>query len=154
RRFGGAPDIVGTTLRLNGVLLTIAGVAPQNFIGVNAIFGPDLWIPSAMAEQLLPNELRAALDDPAKGLFPGVGRLKPGMSRAQAQANLLTIAIGLAQQYPEANQGRSASVRPINDAVFGSSMGGPSPVVFGSVVLLIVVGLVLFIACSNVANLL
>src|SRR5262249_20202157 len=77
-----------------------------------------------------------------------------GMSRAQAQANLLTLASALAQQYPEANQGRSASVRPINDAVFGSSMSGTSPVVFGSVVLLIVVGLVLFIACSNVANLL
>src|SRR5262249_10311197 len=101
RRFGGAPDIAGTTLRADHVLFTIVGVAPQSFIGVNAIFGPDLWIPSAMAEQLLPNELHGALDDRAKVLLHGVARLKPGVSRAQAQANIATVAAGLAQHYPE-----------------------------------------------------
>jgi hypothetical protein len=52
-RFGGADDVVGKTLRLNNVVFTVAGVAPPNFIGLNAIFGPDLWIPATMAEQLL-----------------------------------------------------------------------------------------------------
>ena len=154
RRFGAARDIAGTTLRVNNVLFTVIGVAPPNFIGINAIFGPDLWIPSAMAEQLLPNELRGALDDRAKVLFQGVGRLKPGVSRVQAQANLATIAAALARQYPEVNQGRTASLRSITDAVFQSGMSGSSPIIFGSVVLLVVVGLVLLIACSNVANLL
>src|SRR6185437_1351281 len=57
-RFGGAADIVGKTLRLNNIVFTVIGVAPPNFIGMNALFGPDLWIPSAMAERLLPNEMR------------------------------------------------------------------------------------------------
>ena len=76
-RFGGATDIVGKTLRLNSVVFTVIGVAPPQFIGVNGMFGPDLWIPAAMAEQLLPNEMQNALSDRSKAVFQGVGRLKP-----------------------------------------------------------------------------
>ena len=50
--FGSAADIVGKTLRINNIVFTVIGVAPPRFIGVNAIFGPDFWIPAAMAEQL------------------------------------------------------------------------------------------------------
>ena len=57
-RFGGAEDIVGRNLRANNIVFTVVGVAPPKFIGVNAIFGPDLWIPAAMAERLLPKEMR------------------------------------------------------------------------------------------------
>ncbi len=101
-RFGGADDIVGKTLRLNNVVFTVIGVAPPAFIGVNAIFGPDLWIPAAMAEQLLPNEMQNALSDRGKAIFLGVGRFKPGVTRAQAQANMATIAADLAREYPAA----------------------------------------------------
>src|SRR5216683_4208242 len=87
-RFGGVENIIGKTLRLNNVLFTVVGVAPPRFIGVNAIFGPDLWIPSAMAEQLLPGEMHGALDDRSHAVFMGVGRLKPGVSHRQAQANM------------------------------------------------------------------
>lgn len=155
-RFGAAPDIVGKTLRLNNVVFTVIGVAPPRFIGVNAIFGPDLWIPAAMAEQLLPGEMHDALSERSKAVFHGVGRLKPGVSRARAQANITTIASALAREYPQANEGRTATVRPITDVIFGSnnSSTGRNPILFGSAVLLAVVGIVLLIACSNVANLL
>ncbi|MGH9665539.1 MAG: ABC transporter permease, partial [Bryobacteraceae bacterium] len=76
-RFGGADDIVGKTLRVNGVVVTVIGVGPRQFIGVNAIFGPDLWIPAAMAERLLPNQMQTALSDRGKMIFHGVGRLRP-----------------------------------------------------------------------------
>lgn len=152
--FGAADDIAGRTLRLNGAVFTIIGVAPPRFIGVNAIFGPDLWIPAAMAEQLLPSEMDAVLRERSKAVFRGVGRLKPGVSRAQAQANIATIASALAREYPDANAGHTATVRPITDVIFGSSRTGPTPVVLASAVLLVVVGIVLLIACSNVANLL
>jgi predicted permease len=153
-RFGGGEDIVGRTLRLNNIAFTVIGVAPPNFIGVNAIFGPDLWIPAAMTEQLLPNQMQAALSDRSKAVFLGVGRFKPGASRAQAQANLAAIASELAREFPAANEGRSAKVRPIRDVIFASSSGGSTPIMFASVILLIVAGIVLLIACSNVANLL
>jgi predicted permease len=155
-RFGGVENIVGKTLRLNNVLFTVIGVAPPRFIGVNAIFGPDLWIPAAMAEQLLPAEMHGALDDRSHAVFMGVGRLKPGVSHRQAQANIAAIASALASEYPQANQGRTAAVRPITDVIFGSdnSSTGRGPILFGSAVLLAIVGIVLLIACSNVANLL
>lgn len=153
-RFGGAEDIVGKTLRLNSLVFTVIGIAPPRFIGVNAVFGPDLWVPAAMAELLLPNEMQHALTDRSKGAFLGVGRLKPGVSQAQAQANLQTIASALAQEDPEADEGHTVSVRPISDVVFGSSGDGSAPILFGSAVLLVVVVLILLIACANVANLL
>src|SRR5205823_4371224 len=52
-RFAGAPDIVGRTLRLDNVVFTVIGVAPPRFIGISAMFGPDLWIPVAMAGLLI-----------------------------------------------------------------------------------------------------
>jgi predicted permease len=154
QRFGGAADVVGRTLRINRVSLTVIGVAPSKFIGVNAIFGPDLWIPGAMAEQVMPNEMRGALAERSKAILQGVGRLKPGVSRERAQANLETIAAALARAYPDVNEGRSVTVRPIRDAIFYSASSGTANVVFGGIVLLVVVGIVLLIACSNVANLL
>jgi predicted permease len=154
-RFGGADDIVGKKLVLNGLKFTVIGVAPPKFIGVNAIFGPDLWISAAMAQQLLPREMQNVLDRRNKAVFQGIGRLKPGVSRAHAQAHVATIASALAQEYAETNEGHTATARPVAEVIFGSSTGmGRSPILFGSAVLLAVVGIVLLIACSNVANLL
>ncbi|MBV8571267.1 MAG: ABC transporter permease [Acidobacteriaceae bacterium] len=154
-RFGGAADIVGKTMQLNHVVFTVVGVAPQHFIGVNAIFGPDLWVPVSMAEQLFPNDMRSVFSDRGKGVFQGVGRLEPHRTQAEAQANLSTIAANLAREYPATNEGRTAMARPISDVLFAnSSSTSTAPVIFGSAGLLIVVGIVLLIACSNVANLL
>jgi predicted permease len=153
-RFGGAPDIVGKTLRLNNTEYTVVGIAPHAFIGVNGIFGPDFWMPAAMAEQSLPTEMQAVLTDRGKAVFTGLARLKPGITRTLAQANIALIASDLARAYPETNEGHAVTVRPVRDVVFGSSMGGSSAILFGSMMLMIVVGIVLLIACSNVANLL
>jgi predicted permease len=154
-RFGGAAGIVGRTVRLNNLVFTIVGVAPRQFIGVSGIFGPDLWIPAAMAEVLLPGEMDGVLSNRSKTAFQGVARLKAGVSRAQAEANAATIADALAREYPQTNERRTASVRPVKDVMLGSdnSQNGRAPLLFGSVVLLAVAGIILLIACSNVANL-
>ena len=153
-RFGGAADIVGKTLRLNNIVITVIGVAPPQFIGVNAMFGPDLWIPAAMAERLLPNQMQNAFSDRGKAIFLGVGRLKSGVTRAQAQANVAAIAMHLAREYPATNEGRTATAQPIREVLFASNSTTSTPILFASAGLLIVVGLILLIACSNVANLL
>ena len=150
-RFGGAEDVIGTPLRLNNVVVTVIGVAPPGFLGVNGLVGPDLWLPIATGELLLPNEMPGTLRDRGKGMFNGVGRLKPGVTAALAQANMTTVASALARVDPEANEGHTAAVRPIRDVMFG---GGSTTVLFAAAVLVIVVGIVLLIACSNVANLL
>ena len=150
-RFGGAADVVGRQLRLNNVLVTVVGVAPPGFIGVNGLVGPDLWLPFVMAEQLLPNEMRTAVRDRRKPLLQGVARVKPGVTLAQAQANVTALAAVLAREYPAVNDGETVTVRPIGDVLFG---GGSTMIRFAGAVLAIVAGVVLLIACSNVANLL
>ena len=154
QRFGGTSAVIGQTLRINRVAFTVIGVAPPDFIGISAIFGPDVWIPASMAEQLAPNELHNALTARDKTTFVAVGRLKPGVSREQAQADAGTIAAALARQYPDADEGRGVVVQSIRDALFNSADSGAAGILFGSIVLLVVVGIVLLIACSNVANLL
>src|ERR1700722_7123871 len=153
-RFAGASDIVGKTLRLNSGVFTIVGVAPPHYIGVNAIMGPDVWVPAGMMEQLMPNEMKNARSDREKAIYLGVGRYKTGISKREAQAHVATIASNLAHEYPATNEARKIAVRPIRDAIFASASTGSSAVFFASAVLLIVVGIVLLIACSNVANLL
>ncbi len=154
QRFAGADDTVGKTLRLNNIVFTIVGIAPPDFIGLNGVFGPDFWIPAAMAEQVFPSEMRNALSDRGKAVFSGVGRFKPGVTQTQAQANMSTVAADLAREYPATDEGRTITLRPIREVLFASASGGTNSILFASAGLLIVVGMVLLIACSNVANLL
>jgi predicted permease len=150
-RFGGAAGIVGTQLRLNNAVVTVIGVAPRGFLGASAVAGADLWLPVSMAEPLQPTEMRAAFTDRSKAVFNGVGRLKPGVERSQAQANMTTVSAALAREYPAANQGQTVAVKPITEVLFA---GGATMIVIASSILAMVVGIVLLIACSNVANLL
>ena len=154
-RFGGAAGIVGRTVRLNDVVFTVVGVAPRGFIGVNAIFGPDFWLPAATAGRVWPAQMRNALRERGQAAFLAVGRYRPHITQAQAQANIATIAASLAREYPATDEGHTATVRPIRDAVLANAGGGTSSqFVFAGAALLVVVGIVLLIACSNVANLL
>jgi len=152
-RFGGSADAIGRTLELNNEVFTVIGVAPKNFLGVSAIFGPDVWLPVTMCERALPAEFRNALADRGKPLFHAIGRLKSDFTRQRAEASLGTISAALAREYPDTDEGHALSVRPITDELF-SNAGGESGIAFGSVVLLAIVALILGIACSNVAKLL
>jgi predicted permease len=152
-RFHRDANIIGRTVEINKTPFTIIGVAPEGFLGVSAIFGPDVWLPATMAAQVLPLPMQDILRDREKPFFQAVGRLKPGIDRSEAQANLQTIASSLQQEFPDANAGHTVSVQPITTALF-SGTGGEGGAKFVSAVLLAIVGLVLLIACSNVANLL
>jgi predicted permease len=152
RRFGGNPSAVGRLIYLNERPFTIIGVAPPSFKGINAIFGPDLWVPSMMAEQILPAQMHDALRQRSKPLFTGVARLRPGVSMSQAEADLKTIASTLRFEYPDSDAARTVSLLSISDAALGAYFR--QQMLFGSIVLTAIVALVLLIACSNVASLL
>jgi predicted permease len=152
RRFGGRANIVGHTIRLNAMDFTIVGVAPSGFMGVTSMFGPDMWVPTMMAPVLMRSQSANMLTDRSVWSFNGAARLAPGVTMAQAQTNLTTIARALEREYPGPNTGRGVSLMPLAEATIfpGMSQG----LWLGSLVLMTVVGLVLLIACSNVANLL
>src|SRR5207249_3377482 len=150
-RFGGASDIVGRTIKLNGTPFIVVGIGPKDFKGLYAVFGPDLWVPSMMAGQVLPSSLQQALTDRATPLFTGIGRLGAGVNRPQAQAEMKIDAAALNDEHPDVNQGQSIMVRPLTIAAYGPERQG---LMFGAAFLMAIVGVVLLIACSNVANLL
>jgi putative ABC transport system permease protein len=150
-RFGGDPKILGRTIKINDTPFTIIGVGPKGFKGVYAVFGPDMWVPSMMAAQVLPAPQRDALTDRAIPVFTGIGRLRHGVVISEARAEMKTQGAALAKEYPDANQGQNIVLRPLSEAAFGPER---QTVVLGSTLLMAIVGIVLLIACSNVANLL
>lgn len=151
QRFGAVPDMLGKKIRLNNIVFTVIGVAPPGFRGINAVFGPDLWLPITMAERVSPVQFHNFVDDRSHLDFKVAGRLQPGVSMSTARANLKTIGAALAHEYPNANEGRSVDVIPLADAALGDTR---QPVILGGAVLMAIVGIVLLIACSNIANLL
>ena len=143
RRFGGAPDIIGKNITLNGTSVSVIGVMPPDFkwfIKENSLTGKpaEIWQPLVLSAQ---NAAR-------RGRFMStVARLAPGVPLKQAQVEMDAIAGRLEAQYPDANKGWGASVVPLRDQLAGEI----KPALL---VLLGAVGFVLLIACVNVANLL
>jgi putative ABC transport system permease protein len=139
RRFGGAGDVVGQRLELDGVPHTIIGVLSPGAGVVGRPEMPEVWAPLGL--------------DPAKDYhgvggryLVAIGRIKDGVSREQAQASLTAIARRLAEQFPEYNTGWDVNLVPVTEDVTGH-LRRPLLLLAG------VVGLVLLIACANVANL-
>ena len=150
RQYGGNRGILGQTIILNGYPYVVIGVAPPNFQGVNAFAGPSLWAPIAMHAQLEPLDAWFV----TRRFLPlnVVGRLKPGASEIQARAELQTIASQLEHEYPNDNRGRGIKTLPLTASLVNPN--ARDNLLSASKLLMTVVGLVLLIACANIANLL
>ncbi len=149
-QFGADPNIAGKQVKIDGLDYTIAGVTPQAFIGTEPMFTPEVFVPLAMSEQI---GLWKWMDDRGnKGAGAAwiIGRLKPGISVKSAEAALNSIATELGREYPKDDAGFSIVLSP-------PGMGGTygrAGVIGSSAVLMVVAGLVLLIACVNIAGLL
>src|SRR5437899_3977645 len=152
RRFGGDPSILGKTVTLNNQAFTVVGVMPNGFKGVNAIGAPALWVPYMTYPQTTTGFLREGIDSRRALLMNVTGRLKPGVTIQQAAANLKTIASRLEREYPNDNKGRSITLLPIAQSTLNPAFR--NTIVMAGQLLMTIVGLVLLIACANVANLL
>jgi predicted permease len=149
RKFGSDPHVVGKTILLNGNVITIVGVAYRNFHGLMCGISPGLWVPISMDHVLhLGNPVH---DRGSQWLFV-MGRLNSGVSIHQAQADLKAIASGLGQQYPDTNKNRSAALLPASKVKIIPEVDTALYTTSG--VLLGFVGLILFIACANIAGML
>ena len=137
RRFGGDPGIVGQSLTLNGDSYTVIGVLPASF--QFALRNADLWRPYQPTEAQLTRRFMHGTNL--------IGRLKPGISVAQAQAELSVIAKRIEQEHNQSHAGTGLKLIPLQEQVVGQVR----PIL---IVLLAAVGFVLLIACANVASLL
>ena len=136
-RFGGKSEVVGGTITLNGEPYEVVGVTPEGFA-----YPPDreIWLPMEHDEFFSSEESRGAW------FISAIGRLKPGATVEQAASELRTIASRLEREFPDVNTGLSFGAFPLHEVMVGD-------VQLALWVLLGAVGLVLLIACANVANL-
>jgi predicted permease len=138
RKLGGAPDVLGTSLTLDGRRYTVVGVIPETF---HLFHDYALYLPIGQWSNPILTSRGAGLG------MHGIGRLKPGVTVARAQADMDTVTRNLAAAYPDADKGIGAKVVPLK----AQMVGHIQPILL---VLLAAVGFVLLIACVNVANLL
>jgi predicted permease len=151
RRFHADPEIAGKTIQLEGHTFTIVGVAPRGFIGTVLFnFVPDVWVPMAMQKTVAPNFVD--LENRASRWMSVRGRLKPGVSMKQAEVALNLVAARLGKEYPKTDAGLKLLLIP------AGARTQPWMILTGAIptatlIMGVVVGLVLLIACANVANL-
>lgn len=138
RRFGGADDVIGRTIRLSDVPYTIIGVMPDTFDVLRS--GVELWVPPAIATPW-------ALGNRGTNNFEAIARLRPGIDFAEASTEMLALSTQLAEAYPDTNRGKLVTVMPLVHALVGDAR----PILlalFGAV------ALVLLVTCTNLASLL
>jgi putative ABC transport system permease protein len=152
-KFGSDESLVGKTIILNATPYTVIGVAPRGFKGTFTFSSAELvWTPVSMYTQALSGFLKDNFNDRR---FLGTlifGRLRSGVSLSQAEASLKAIALHLESAYPKDNGGRSIALTPQADAAVDANNFGQINLAGG--LMMGIVGLVLLIACVNLANLL
>jgi predicted permease len=154
RRRGFDPGFIGSTVRVNGASFTIVGIAPKG-LRTTALLSPDWWLPLGTYDRIINEWFREGtkgLDDRASHTLFVAGALKPGLTKAAAEAALDTLAIGLAREFPGTDRDRSFVLDrvPLN---LSSSPQKEAPVAFVAGLLVLMGVLVLCVACLNLANL-
>ena len=144
------PNVLGRTLRLNGISLTIVGVAPESFWGMDLYLRPSVFVPLIMAPTLLGDEGQRLIDRRGTRVLSVRGRLRQGMSIAAAKAELGGITRDLERNYPDTNRAERTTVRTELQNRFDSA---PADVAVIAIAFVLAI-LVLLISCANVANLL
>jgi predicted permease len=150
RRFGSDPDVIGNTVEINRHAFTIIGVAPESFHGTYYFLDPDFYVPATTISVIDPTYKDALERRDAFG-FSVIGRLAPGVTPEQAEAAAEPVDDRLAHDFPDSHSGVALRVDPELRARPEPGIGSFMPKIVAA--LMTLVGLVLLIACANVANL-
>jgi predicted permease len=154
RRHGASPDIVGQSVRVNGRILTVVGVAPKGFTGPVAFFSTDFFLPLSF-DQLGGGSAGDPLQDRRRHDLTLVGRLKQGLTLEEANARLKLFSAQLAENYPDANRYQLVTVSQLpRMAISSAPRNDRVQLATVSALTLGLSGLVLLIACLNLANML
>jgi macrolide transport system ATP-binding/permease protein len=148
KRFRGDPQIVGKIQRLNNIPHTIVGVTPERFYGTFVGWAMNFWVPASMEENFESGGYK--LEDRGARWIESYERLKPEVTRAQAQDEMTAIATRLEADYPATNRGRNIKLWALWQTPFNNA-GTMLPTLE---IMAAVVVFVLLIACANVGNLL
>jgi len=149
-RFAAAEDIVGRAVLVNNQPFTIVGVAAEGFVGPRSLFATDVWVPLALAPRLLP--FRISLENRGATWLIVTGRMRPGVTLAQAEAAAESLAGALAEQNPDTNRGRHFRLFPVTAMRTGLKDPLPPGATAAIALALGLAAVVLLIACLNVAS--
>ena len=152
RKFASNRSIIGQNVLLNGQGYSIIGVAPRGFQGPTVLGGPDMWVTLSMHDQLFSGLQKTMFNERRFLGFSAIARLKDQVTPEQARQQLRTLGLTLEQNFPAANKGRNFLMVPLLQSSINPDLR--KVLTRGSAVLMTVVGLVLLIACANIANLL
>ncbi len=147
-RFKSDPQIIGKSQRLNNVVHTIVGVAPEGFYGTFVGWAMQFWVPASMEENFEGGGYK--LEDRGARWIEAYVRLKPGVTRVQAQQEISAAAKRLEADFPDTNRGRGIRLWPLWQTPFNNA----NTLLPTLEIMLAVVVFVLLIACANVGNLL
>lgn len=147
-RFAADPNVIGRRLKINNFDFTVVGVAQPNFAGTELIVTPEFWIPMSMERRIDPGS--RWLEDRAESMIWLLGRLKPGITRTQAQASLARVSHQLAREYSQTSVGMRIELG--TPGLVGKALRGP--ITAFAAVVTTVGALVLLLACINLAGLL
>jgi predicted permease len=153
-KFGASPNTIGQILTLNATPYTVIGVAPRGFKGTFTFNNAEeIWVPISMYPQVLAGFFKDNFNDRRfLAMTAAYGRLRDGVTMAAAEASLKTVAAGLESAFPKENAGRSVALTPLAEAAVG--VNNRSQITLAGGLMMSIVGLVLLIACVNLANLL
>jgi predicted permease len=152
-KFGADPNVIGRTMILNATPYTIVGIAPRGFKGTVSLANSEqVWLPTSMKDQIFSGFLAEFFHDRRFLNMTLFGRLRPGITMIQAEASFRTIASRLEAEYPKDNGGRSVALTSLAEAAVGAN--NHEQFTLAGTMMLGAVGVVLLIACANLANLL
>ena len=150
QEFGSDPAVLGRSVRINGDEFTVIGVAPPEFTGMDQFVRSDFFVPLMMSPRLISDPKDRSLEARDARNLRLKGRLKAGVSQAEAQTELTAIAADLERAYPDTNKNRRLAVRTELQARIAQSPPDAMLIAMLSTLALAV----LFVACANVAGLL
>jgi predicted permease len=154
KKHGADPEMLGKTVRINGRLFTVVGIAAEGFTGTTALVSPELYVPLGIYESVI-NDFEgngkplALRDNPALIVL---GRLRPGLSMQSADSQLAGVALTMASSYPAENKNQTLIVRRLSRMSISTNPTDDSPLIVPAIMLIAVAGVVLLIASLNVAN--
>jgi predicted permease len=152
KQFGADPQMLGKTVRLNNQAYSVVGVMPKEFHDAGTIGSPDVWAPMMMHDQLVVDIRKDWFNHRRNRLVFMVGRLKPEVTFQRATTSMQAFGSRLAEQFPTDNSGRTVVMTPLSETNVPPQQH--SLFVLVGTLMMVIVGLVLLIACGNVANLL
>jgi len=154
KRMGADPGALGKSLRINGRIFTIVGIAPEEFTGTTALISPELYLPLGMFEAVM-NDFEAhgrPLASRDNHSLMLVGRLRPGVTAQMAGAPMAALASRMEKAYPAENKDQTIVLHPLSRMSVSTNPTDDSALLVPSLLLSSLAGVVLLIASLNMAN--